>query len=116
MTGPVNKQMPESWNRRWRKLWFSGAINQDRILFARAADRLEAYQKTHTQYFDDDAAKVRAGERLGTFTRGLTDLLASVASELRLSRRPYARCFFKLFGYFPSHNAGPWNNLETKVY
>jgi len=81
------RKMPPFWSRKWRQLWFAGAIPQDIVFFRTLADRLEQAKKEHPWYFEgDDPEKIREGVELEHFSIGLVDMMAFVAGELRLSR------------------------------
>jgi len=102
------QKMPVIWSRRWRKLWFSGAIPYDVVFFNKLADELQRYKNEgdkspeqayfHNNDSMDDVSLVRSGSRLPAFSRGLMDLAARVSQDLRLPWKAYLRLTEQLFG------------------
>lgn len=92
-------KMPQRGTRKWRRLWYSGAIPKDTVFYADLADRLEAAKQQDAYYFGlDDADAVRRGRRLARWSIGFVDMCAFVASELRLNDRQYDIFTARLFG------------------
>ncbi len=91
--------MPERFSYRWWRLWWSGAIARGPVFFDELAKRLEAAKIKDSWYFEHESPeRIRRGERLETFSRGLLDMAAAVSQDLHLPWSSYQSLTTQLFG------------------
>lgn len=103
---------PERFTRKWWLQWHSGAIERSGVFFGRLADELLERRKLSAEYYDEDVAAVRAGNRLQHWTRGFLDLTAVVAHDLRLSLDEYDLFVTQLVGKPASEADKVWSEAD----
>jgi len=102
------QQMPPEFSRKWWRLWYSGAIDREKVFFKILARELIVRKTTCPLYYMENEDDVFHGRRLSDWTRGFLDLSAVVRQDLNLPWGKYEACMTKLLGKTASEADKIW--------
>jgi len=103
------REMPKFWSKKWRQLWFAGAIDQKSVFLRELGREFVQRQKQDPYYYSENLSDILAGRRIVNYSRGFVDLLAVVKQDLRMREKPWIEITTQLLGCTPYEADSRWH-------